>query len=221
LLTFTNNSAAGTTSVIAAPSPIKRQYDENLKKFLTPSLSKAEALKTKKFGPKLKTYAQVLGIEVANPQTQPKPSQKKNKEKVITKDKEIQLNDEIKALRSQISMMSELIKNLCSTLVKDTNIKNTLLLSLEDIQNQHVIKEKNTNESSKQPISIQQPQPIITERNNAKSNSSPSSNLTKIRKLSPCLTSEQESSGEFQSVANGFQEMKKLKANRNNTNNVE
>ena len=44
LLTFESKETNG-TSVISATNPINHKYDENLKKFLTPTSSKAEALK--------------------------------------------------------------------------------------------------------------------------------------------------------------------------------
>ena len=100
-------------------------------------------------------------------------------------------------------------------------MKNTMLLSLENIQQLDFNKEKNLNEPPKQQDLTQKPQENEAEIRNNKSNSYSSKNANKIRKLSPCLTSEQESSGEFKSVANGCQEMKKLKANKNTIYDVE
>jgi len=63
LLTFLNAQASG-TSVIAPSNEKKEKYDKDLKNFLTPKLINIEATRTKKFGNKLKTYAEVLGIEI-------------------------------------------------------------------------------------------------------------------------------------------------------------
>ena len=84
LLMFPNGNSSG-TSVIAASSPEKAKYDEDLKEFLTPKLSKTEAMKTKKYGDKLKTYAQVLGIAVQVPAKENKENKKlkKSKEKEL------------------------------------------------------------------------------------------------------------------------------------------
>ena len=69
MLTFLNAQASG-TSVIAPSNEKKEKYDEDLKNFLTPKLTNIEATRTKKFGKKLKTYAEVLGIEIQHPPKQ-------------------------------------------------------------------------------------------------------------------------------------------------------
>ena len=42
---------------------MKAKYNDDLKEFLQPILQKDNAIKTKKFGKKMKLYAQALGIK--------------------------------------------------------------------------------------------------------------------------------------------------------------
>ena len=128
LLTFSNGNSSG-TSVIAASSPEKAKYDEDLKEFLTPKLSKTEAMKTKKYGDKLKTYAQVLGITNQAPAKENKENKqlKKSKEKDLQSICKKNLQEEIKSLKNQVSMMNDLIKNICSVLIDNSDKKKEFL----------------------------------------------------------------------------------------------
>jgi len=79
LLMFLETISQG-TSVIAPPNANKEKYDKDLKEFLAPNLSTKEAKQTKKYGKKLKSYAEVLGIEIHQPKEMTK---EKKKEKSI------------------------------------------------------------------------------------------------------------------------------------------
>ena len=113
--------------------------------------------------------------------------------------------------------MGKLIEKLCSNLITDSKMKNTILSTLDEIKNQNKKKEENRNNESNKPIQKESPQQEkdLTVINSKVTNQLPTNNkLIKVRK-SPCLTSDQELSGIYRSVINGFQEMKKLKANNN------
>ena len=129
--------APAKTSVVAESSQNKEKYDEDLKEFLSPSLSKVDVSKTKKYSTKLKSYAQALGIEIKHAEKSKEKG--KNTKPVVQKNhhNEIQrsLQNQIKSLEMQLQMMSDLIKNICTIIMTDSDKKSQILLSLKDIQN--------------------------------------------------------------------------------------
>ena len=126
-------------SVIAVSSPEKAKYDEDLKEFLTPKLSKTEAMKTKKYGDKLKTYAQILGIAVQAPAKENKENKqlKKSKEKDLQSICKKNLQEEIKSLKNQVSMMNDLIKSICSVLIDNSDKKKRISPRLAEYSRAH------------------------------------------------------------------------------------
>jgi len=106
-------------------------------------LLKVDVSKTKKYSTKLKSYAQALGIEIKH--TEKSKEKGKNTKPVVQKNhhNEIQrsLQNQIKSLETQLQMMSNLIKNICTIIMTDSDKKSQILLSLKDIQNQ----QQNTN----------------------------------------------------------------------------
>ena len=213
--------APAKTSVVAESSQNKEKYDEDLKEFLSSSLSKVDVSKTKKYSTKLKSYAQALGIEIKHAEKSKEKG--KNTKPVVQKNhhNEIQnsLQNQIKSLETQLQMMSDLIKNICTIIMTDSDKKSQILLSLKDIQNQ----QQNTNpqytnekehQQNNQAKDIENSEPQVEIPVQEKENTVKSRNNNKVRKNSPCLNADQELSGFYQSANawNSEKEKKKLKS---------
>ena len=205
LLTFGKGSG-GMTSVISAPSPDKEKYDKDLMEFLAPKLTSTEAYRTKKYGSKLKSYAEVLGMEVPE---RPHTIEKNNKtmRKQISKEKG--LNDEIKALKQQISQLKSLVERMCTTLIQNKDQQNEVLESLSQIGASINDNDENQDKTAEPMIleNTENPQEkASTKRKTVENNANTTNNdNTKIRKIllgktSPCVTAEQESSGIYRAA---------------------
>jgi len=112
------------------------KYNESLKEFLKPSLQNVN-FKKNKFGKRIKTYAQVLGITVEK--NEAKNEEKKNKTMKEPKAKDASntadetLLTVIKGMQEQINAMQKMIQVLCETVVKDDEVKNTVLKKMNQI----------------------------------------------------------------------------------------
>ena len=194
LLTF-REGLSRTTSVVSVPSPDKEKYNNDLIDFLVPKLTTTEAFKIKKCGSKLKSCAEVLGIDV--PESSHAIRLQKNEIKRKQMSKEKGLNDEIKALKQQISQLKSLAERMCTTLLQNENQKNEVLESLSQIG----VVMNHSNENQGNPVeptiveSIDNPQEkAITKRKIVENNANVTNNdNAKIRKIllsktSPCTT---------------------------------
>ena len=115
------------TSVNTEKYEQKKQYNENFKKFIAPRLKSDEAMKIKKFGGKMKSYAQALGIPIqANNKESQKETNNTNKKNLEKKEKDDitqKYQKEIKELKKQISGLTSLLKDICTTMIYDNEMK--------------------------------------------------------------------------------------------------
>ena len=73
------------TSVDLEQYEQEKKYNTNLKEFLAPRLISEEAKKVKKFGGRMKSYAQALGIQFQKQKTSEKNNLNSNNKKKIKK----------------------------------------------------------------------------------------------------------------------------------------
>ena len=112
------------------------KYNESLKQFLKPTLQNVN-FKKNKYGKRIKTYAQVLGITVEK--NDAKNEEKKNKMMNEQKAKEVETKSDetlltvIKGMQEQINALQKIIQVLCDTVVKDDDVKNTVLEKMNQI----------------------------------------------------------------------------------------
>ena len=205
MLTFYDVSGS-VTSVALAPSPDKEKYDKNLMKFLAPKLSSVEACKTKKFRAKLKSYAEVLEIDVYESSHNYKVKKNQPKSKKISREKD--LNEEIKLLKVQISQITNLIEWVCLILIKDAEDENKVLELLKQIV-MPVVNNKDKDQSIV-PMVIDNTEIPQDKASTKRKTTENNTNLltkdhAKIRKTLPGktwphATAEQESSGIYRSA---------------------
>ena len=112
------------------------KYNENLKEFLKPTLMKIN-LNKNKYGKRIKTYAQVLGIEaesqeekkrkIVNEKSTTSVQHNGNKSTKPNQQSESELNENlnemIKGMTKQINELINLVQILVTTLVKDDEVK--------------------------------------------------------------------------------------------------
>ena len=184
----------------------KERHDNDLKEFLQPILQQKDALKVKGHGKKLKTYAQVVGVDMSskgNQTAQPKPNQNITKERernknqnkdekdaeIKEKDKEIDdLKKIINEMKAQMEKMTEVIIKVCEDQFGSDMQKDAVMQKLNEIRNL-----KSTGNE------IQQ------EEENAESNQSDNEmqNLSKNRNEVKIKKKEYESKGKRKKETNG------------------
>jgi len=131
------NQTENKTSVRVEEFTQNNKYNEDLKAFLTPVLQNKAATQVKKYGLKVKSYAQALGIVNTNGINSISKSKLngKSKEKsdhtVKKKSDELrQLEDTVKTLTDQINALTQIVKELCGV-VQDPEKKKQVLSTLE------------------------------------------------------------------------------------------
>ena len=116
------------TSVDLEKCQGKWKYNESLKEFLKPAIQNVN-LKTNKYGKKIKSHAQVLGINVENEEKQKNESktfEHEKKERVKEKNKDV-LKNVIESMKNQINELQIMIQTICNSLVKDEDLKQRCL----------------------------------------------------------------------------------------------
>jgi len=125
------------TSVNAEDVGKKSKYSEDLKAFLSPVLTHKDAIKVKKYGKKVKTYAQALGIENTNNSKVANNLKTKNTEKAKQKKTEEvgELQNTIKNLEAKIQKLLEMITILTSTIGDETK-REKIIEALQSIHHE-------------------------------------------------------------------------------------
>ena len=86
------------------------KHNEDLKEFLKPMLQSKEALKVKKFGKHMKTYAQVLEIQVVDDKNNENNAQNQNQTKTKKKTEEVKKTQQ--ESQTKTSELEKIMKNL-------------------------------------------------------------------------------------------------------------
>jgi len=139
------------TSVNAEQFLTKKKYNDDLNKFLLPILDNKKALKMKKYGKKVKSYTQVLGLNLSynknekddNKQSTNKVKETNNKnerkKEIISKDKEIEhLKGVITTLQFQVQQLNLMLKVICQKTLMENKEKHVLNEKLQKIEQQNI-----------------------------------------------------------------------------------
>ena len=104
-----------------------------------PVLQSKEAMKMKKHGSRMKTYAQAIGLksdetlEATKNGKQPKDKNKQGKDNNNNKKKNSDLENAIKDMKEQTLKLKQIIEILCTT-IQDEKVKNKAFESLNQIK---------------------------------------------------------------------------------------
>ena len=115
------------------------KLNDDLKEFLSPVLQSKAATKVKKYGARVKSYAQALGIEKGERNTETSQTKDTNTQKSSHIDKkkseEIkELKATIQTLTDQLNKLTKIVTELCEV-VQDDEKKNQVLLTLKQMMN--------------------------------------------------------------------------------------
>ena len=136
------------TTVNAEDVSKRSQYSEDLKAFLSPVLEHKDATKVKKYGQRVKSYAQALGIKNKdNPKASNNHQKTKNNEKDKQKKAEevVELKNTIKQLEDKIQKLLDMVTILTST-IEDERKRERIIESLQSIHENDSRSEINTKE---------------------------------------------------------------------------
>ena len=128
------------------------KYNESFKEFLKPTLQNIN-LNKNKYGKRIKTYAQIIGIEA---ELEEEKKSRNNSEKSTTARqnpeprKNENLNKVIEGMKEQINELKEMIQVLCKSVVKDEKIKQQCMEKLKQMDGNETKSEENTSVEKKE-----------------------------------------------------------------------
>ena len=138
------------TSVDVKKFKTKKKYNDDLKEFLIPILNNQQAIKMKKYGKKVKLYAQALGLGLElnetnipgnrnNENSKRNENKKKTEKKAeVSKNKEIEkLNGIIVRLEDQVRQLTLMLKELYQRSLMPIEERNELVERIDQIRRQN------------------------------------------------------------------------------------
>jgi len=111
------------------------KYNESLKEFLKPTLQNVN-FKKNKYGKRIKTYAQVVGINIDKNEPKPQDRSKEKSVKIVTEidnKSDETLLSVIQGMKEQINALQKIITVLCNTIVKDEGLKQEVMEKMNQI----------------------------------------------------------------------------------------
>ena len=93
-----------------------KEYNDDLREFLALVLQSEEAVKMKKYGKRVKSYVQVIGLQYKAPSEKIQEVNEKSNNKKEKKNKKQELENTIKEMSKQIKALKQIVEMLCTSI---------------------------------------------------------------------------------------------------------